>query len=71
MLVMAVCSSLIGAALGLKFKALVLLPATVIGVAVIIGVTALEGGSPAVVSAIVWTAALQFGYLGGRLIRVA
>jgi hypothetical protein len=71
MVMIAICSSLIGAVLGTRLKVLVLFPAIGIGVALIAAATAITGAdvSAAIVQGLVLTICLQFGYLGGLLTR--
>jgi hypothetical protein len=71
MVMIALCSSLIGAVLGTQYKVLVVFPATGIGVAVIVAVAALNGPTAlATISALcAWVICMQLGYLGGLLTR--
>jgi hypothetical protein len=72
MVMIALCSSLIGATLGTRFRVLVLFPAIAAGVALLTAAAILKGSTPsaAVTAVIVWTICLQLGYLGGLLTRV-
>jgi hypothetical protein len=71
MVMIALCSSLIGTTLGTRFRVLVLIPAIMLGV-LLVAATALVKGS-ALSSAIgaiaVWAVFLQLGYVGGLLTR--
>jgi ABC-type amino acid transport system permease subunit len=70
MVIIALCSLLIGAALGTRLKVYALFPGTILGV-VIIAVVAAAKGLPlgfAASAAIVWIICLQFGYVGCVLI---
>jgi hypothetical protein len=63
------CSSLIGAALGARFKVIVLFPAILLGVVLVAAIAAIGGAPPSAAfsAAVVWTVSLQFGYFGGLL----
>jgi hypothetical protein len=71
MIMIALCSSLIGAVLGVRFKVQVLFPAALLGFAIVAIVAALKGStiSSAIVAAIVCVISLQIGYLGGLFTR--
>ena len=71
MMILAVAAMLVGAALGLKFKVLILLPAIVIGLAVIFaaGLFGLSSQGHFMLAAALATVALQIGYLAGIVIR--
>jgi hypothetical protein len=71
MILIAICSSLIGATVGTRLKVIVLLPITLVGVGLIVATAALRGStvSAAIIAALVWTISLQLGYLGGLLTR--
>ncbi len=71
MILIALCSSLIGATLGTRLKVISLLPATLVGVGLIVVTAALRGStvSATIVAVLVWTIFLQLGYLGGLLTR--
>jgi hypothetical protein len=71
MVMIALCSSLIGAVLGTRFRIHVLLPAAVLGLMIVAAVAALRGAaaSSAIAAAIVFVIALQLGYLGGLFTR--
>jgi hypothetical protein len=71
MVMIALCSSLIGAVLGTRFRIHVLFPAAVLGLMIVAAVAALKGSptSSAIVAAIVFVIALQVGYLGGLFTR--
>jgi len=72
MVMIALCSSLIGAILAARFKALVLLPAIAAGVALVIAAATMKGStmSVAVTATAVWVIFLQIGYLSGLLTRL-
>lgn len=71
MILMALCSSLVGATLGTRLRVWVLLPVTLAGAVPVAAVAALNGSTltAAAGAIIVWTIFLQFGYLGGLLTR--
>ena len=71
MVMIALCSSLIGAVLGTRFRVLVLFPAMVLGFALVAAVAAFKGSamSSAVLAAAIYAIALQVGYLGGLFTR--
>jgi hypothetical protein len=60
----------IGSALGLRFKVFILIPAILVGVAVITAWTLASGASIGTISVmnVIGVACLQFGYLGGVLL---
>ena len=65
-----VIAGVLGAALGLRFKVLVLVPAIVIGVVVIagIGITHGDGGWSVAWRIILIVVSLQVGYVGGTVL---
>jgi hypothetical protein len=69
MVLIALCSALIGATLSTQYKVPALFPAAMMGVALVTAVAALKGSTvSATISALaVWTICLQLGYLGGLL----
>lgn len=69
MIMIALCSSLIGAVLGTRFRVQVLFPAIACGFLVVAVMAALEGWSvwSAITAELVCAASLQIGYLGGLL----
>ena len=71
MVMIALCSSLIGAVLGTRFRIEVLFPAAMLGLVIVATVAALKGSamSSAIVAVIVWVISLQIGYLGGLFTR--
>ena len=71
MVMIALCSSLIGAVLGTRFRVQVLFPAALLGFAVVAVVAPLRGAgiSSAIVAATVCVLSLQIGYLGGLFTR--
>jgi hypothetical protein len=71
MVMIALCSSLIGAVLGTRFRVQVLFPAAVLGFVVVATVAAFKSSamSSAIVAAIVCVISLQIGYLGGLFTR--
>ena len=72
MVSLAISCTLIGAALGLRFKVLILVPATAISLVLIMGIALISanGLAWAIMSAVVGTISLQFGYLGGLVTGV-
>ena len=71
MVMIALCSSLIGAVLGTRLRVLVLFPATILGLLLIATVAAIQGLTvPSTIGAgIAMTICLQLGYLGGLFTR--
>ena len=69
MVMIALCSSLIGAALGARLKVYVLFPAILLGVVLVAAIAAIRGAPPSAAfsAAVVWTVSLQLGYCGGLL----
>jgi hypothetical protein len=72
MLMIALCSSLIGAVLGTRLRVYVLFPAITLGVLLVAAVAAIKGSTVflAISAALVWTICLQLGYFGGLLTRL-
>ena len=72
MVMIALCSALFGATLGTRFKVLVLVPATILGIVLVTAVAAANGAavSAAIGAVVVWAIFLQLGYLGGLLTRL-
>ena len=71
MVMIALCSSLIGAVLGIRFRVYVLFPAAMLGLLIVATIAAFKGSalSSAVVAAIACVISLQIGYLGGLFTR--
>ncbi|MFT4115669.1 hypothetical protein [Bradyrhizobium sp.] len=71
MSIVAILSWLIGAALGIRFKVMALLPATAAGSILVAAIAGLRGSSLgfAGMSALVFVVTLQLGYLGGLAVR--
>ena len=71
MIMIALCSSLVGAVLGTRFRVQVLFPAAMAGLVVVAADAALKGSaiSTAIAAAIVYAISLQLGYLGGLFTR--
>jgi hypothetical protein len=71
MVMIALCSSLIGATLGTRLKVLVLVPGLILGIVLVTAVAAVTGAaiSAAIGAFVVWAVFLQLGYLGGLLTR--
>ena len=71
MVMIALCSSLIGAVIGTRFKVQVLFPAAMLGCVMVAAVAVLKDSavSSAIVAAIVCVISLQIGYLGGLFTR--
>jgi hypothetical protein len=69
MVMIALCSSVIGAVLGTRFRVQVLFPAIAFGFLIVAVMAALEGWSvgAAITSELVCGVSLQIGYLGGLL----
>jgi hypothetical protein len=67
MVMIALCSSLIGAVLGTRFKVLILFPAIMVGLASVAAIATLRGSplSTAIGAAMIVAIFLQLGYLGG------
>jgi hypothetical protein len=71
MVMIALCSSLIGAVMGTRFKVQVLFPVAMLGCVMVAAVAVLKGSamSSAIGAAIVCVISLQIGYLGGLFTR--
>jgi hypothetical protein len=71
MVMIALCSSLIGAVMGTRFRVQVLFPAATLGFTMVAAVALLKGSamSSAIVAAIICVISLQIGYLGGLFTR--
>ena len=71
MVMIALCSSLIGATLGTRLKVFALVPALIMGIVLVTAVGTVTGAavSAAIGAAVIWTICLQLGYLGGLLTR--
>jgi hypothetical protein len=71
MVMIALCSSLIGAVVGTRFKVQVLFPAAVLGIVTVAAAAAYTGStiSWAILAAIVCVTSLQLGYLAGLFTR--
>lgn len=67
MVSLAICCSLIGAMLGLRFKVLILVPATMFGILFIVGIALSAGSSVwwAAVVTVMAATSLHIGYLSG------
>ena len=72
MVMIAICSSLIGAVLGTRLRVLVLLPVSAFGLALVVAVAAINGlsAASAITAASVLAVCLQLGYVGGLLTRL-
>jgi hypothetical protein len=73
MVMIALCSSLIGAVLGTRLRVLVLFPVTLLGLALVTAVCAVNGSTitSGIGAAAVLAVCLQLGYLGGLLTRLS
>jgi hypothetical protein len=71
MLMIALCSSLIGAVLGTRFRVYALFPAAMLGFVTVAIVAVIKGSaiSSAIAAVAVYAIALQIGYLGGLFVR--
>ena len=71
MVMIAICSSLIGAVLGTRLRVLALFPAMLVGFALVLAVATFHNSpaSKAFGAAVVWAICLQLGYFGGLLTR--
>ena len=71
MVMIALCSSLIGAVLGTRFRVHVLFPAVVLGLVIVATVAVIKEASfsSALTALAIYAVALQFGYLGGLFVR--
>jgi hypothetical protein len=71
MIMIAICGSLIGAVLGIRFKVLVLFPAVLLGFVIVAAVAVLKCSaiSSTIEAALVLVISLQIGYLGGLFTR--
>jgi hypothetical protein len=67
MVMIALCSSLVGAVLGIRFRVQALFPATAFGFLIVTVIAALTGSTvwSAVAADLICAVALQLGYLGG------
>jgi hypothetical protein len=70
MVMIALCSSLIGAVLGTRFKVQVLFPVTALGFLMVAVMAAAKGSTvwSAMVDELVCAVSLQMGYLGGLVV---
>jgi hypothetical protein len=68
---LALCSILIGLALGIRFRFVVLLPIIAAGSAALAAIIAAQGGnlSQAVLAIVVFASLLQFGYICAALFK--
>lgn len=71
MVMIALCSSLIGAVMGTRFKVQVLFPAAVLGIVMVAAAAAYKGSamSSMIVAAVVCVTSLQLGYFAGLFTR--
>jgi hypothetical protein len=71
MVMIALCSSLVGAVLGTRFRVQVLFPATMLALLIVATVATFKGSamSSAITATIVCVISLQLGYLGGLFTR--
>ncbi len=69
MVMIALCSSLVGAVMGTRFKVQVLFPAAMLGCVMVAAVSLLNGSAPTIMAAIVCVVSIQIGYLGGLFTR--
>jgi hypothetical protein len=71
MVMIALCSSLIGAVLGTRFRVQVLFPAIILGFLIVAAVAVLNGSpmSSTILAAIACAVSLQIGYLTGLFTR--
>jgi hypothetical protein len=71
MVMIALCSSLVGAVMGTRFKVQVLFPAAMLGCVMVAAVAVFKGSamSSTIAAAIVCVISLQIGYLGGLFTR--
>jgi hypothetical protein len=71
MVMIALCSSLIGTVLGTRFRIQVLFPAAMLGFVIVAAVAVFKGSaiSSAIAAAIICVISLQIGYLAGLFTR--
>jgi uncharacterized membrane protein len=71
MVMIALCSSLIGAVLGTRFRVHVLFPAVLLGLVIVAIVAVIKETSftSALAAVAIYAVSLQFGYLGGLFVR--
>jgi hypothetical protein len=71
MVMIALCSTLIGAVLGTRYRVQVLFPAAMLASLIVAAVAAFKGAttSSAMLATVVFVVSLQIGYLGGLLTR--
>lgn len=71
MIVLAVCSGLIGAVLGVRFRVVILFPVIFIGAIALAVVTTDATWSQTILAIVVFAASLQLGYVCTLLLRPA
>ena len=73
MIALALCSILIGSALGIRFRFVVLLPVGAVGSAALAVISTAQGGtfSQVVLAIVVFASLLQFGYICTALFKHA
>jgi len=70
---LALCSFLVGSALGIRFRFVALLPIIAVGAAVLAAISTAQGGtfSQAVLVIVVFASLLQFGYICAAVFKQA
>jgi hypothetical protein len=70
---LAICSTLVGSILGIRFRFVVLLPIIVIGAVCLAVISSAQGAAPSqsVLPIVIFAALLQLGYLGTALFKHA
>lgn len=73
MIALALCSILIGSALGIRFRFVILLPVIAVGSAALAVISTAQGGTfwQAVLAILVFASLLQFGYICAALFKHA
>lgn len=73
MIALALCSILIGSALGMRFRFVILLPVIAVGSAALAVISTAQGGTfwQAVLAILVFASLLQFGYICAALFKHA
>ena len=71
MIALALCSILIGSALGIRFRFVILVPVIAVGSAALAIISTAQGGTPgqAVLAIAVFASLLQFGYICAALFK--
>jgi hypothetical protein len=73
MIMLAICSMLIGSMLGVRFRFMVLLPILFLGSAVLVAISSIQNGpfSKTILMVTIFASSLQLGYVCASLIKHA